>query len=356
MASKHHVTLRTSKITDDQIDDLAIKWGENKSQVIIRSVDRIWVEEMKSDVLCEQSGLAEPESPDDESEVFFSNESSVLYLGDAGKVLATLESESIDCIVTSPPYYGQRDYTIDGQIGLEHHPELYISNLVAVFREAYRVLKSTGSLWVNIGDTYWSGKGKSHGIDEKQRHRRFSRPQDKTGVKPWGTPKQLLLIPHRFAIAMQDDGWCVRGDNVWYKPNPTPDPVEDRCARAHEYMFHFVKQRHYWFDAKAVAVPSNGSAEWQPPHSVWSIKTVPSQKNHKAAFPDELIALPLKATLPPSGTLLDPFCGSGTALGYAIQLGDQRQAIGIDLSRQSLLEAQAVLTELKANYSSISDE
>ncbi len=345
---KNHVTLRIPNITEKQIAELADRWGENRSQVIIRSIDRTW---MYGASLVEQSDpLEENEEQviqvkpvDVEPYYHNSTETVTLYLGDAENVLATLEGESVDCIVTSPPYYGQRDYEVNGQIGLESHPQLYINKLIMVFREARRVLKPMGSLWVNIGDTYWSGKGKAHGVDSKQKHRRFNRPQDKTSVGPWCTPKQKLLIPHRFAVAMQDDGWIVRNDNVWYKPNPTPDPVKDRCARAHEYVFHFVKQRRYWFDTDAVAIPSNGNGKTQPPHSVWIIKLSASGKEHKAAFYADLVALPIRATCPPKGVLLDPFCGSGTSLHFVINLGDERKAIGIDLSEDALQEAQLLL-------------
>jgi site-specific DNA-methyltransferase (cytosine-N4-specific) len=276
---------------------------------------------------------------------YFNSSHVTLYKGDAEMILSGVEAESIDCIVTSPPYYGKRDYGITGQLGLEEHPQLYIDRLVAVFHQARRVLKPTGSLWVNIGDTYWSGKGRSHGIDVKQRNRRFDRPQDKRGQGPWCVPKQLLLIPHRFAIAMQDDGWIVRNDNVWYKPAPMPDPVSDRCALAHEYIFHFVKQRKYYFDAEAVAMPSNGKRDRKPPFSVWSVptssgQTMPARKKHIATFPEQLVSLPVQATCPPNGVLLDPFCGSGTALLFAVKQSKERHAIGIDISEDALQEAK----------------
>lgn len=277
------------------------------------------------------------------AEPFFSSKHVTLYLGDAAQILSTLQENSVDCIITSPPYYGQRDYGVDAQIGLEAHPQLYIDKLIMVFHEAKRVLKPTGSLWVNIGDTYWSGKGKAHGVDGKQKYRRFDRPQDKTGEKPWCTPKQLLLIPHRFAIAMQDDGWIVRNDNVWFKPTATPDPVKDRCASAHEYVFHFVKQRRYYFDSSAVAVPSKGKRPTKTPPSVWTIPTVASRKMHRAVFPEQLVSLPLLATCPPDGIFLDPFCGSATTLIAALTQHEGRKVIGIDISEESLKESEMPL-------------
>lgn len=266
-----------------------------------------------------------------------------LFLGNAEDVVATLAEHSVDCIVTSPPYYGQRDYGVQGQIGLEQSPQQYIDRLVAVFERVRRVLKPTGSLWVNLGDTYWSGKGKPVGIDHKQKHRRFLRPQDRTGRGPLGKPKQLLLLPHRFAIAMQENGWIVRNDNVWNKLNPTPDPVKDRSASAHEYMFHFVVSRKYYYDAKAVAVPTADGQGTKPPSSVWSMKSAPTFKKHCAVFPEELVRIPILATLPETGVLLDCFCGSGTALSFARERVNQARLIGIDISKSALEEAKCFL-------------
>jgi site-specific DNA-methyltransferase (adenine-specific) len=271
--------------------------------------------------------------------VYYESDSITLYQGDAGKILPLMRENSVDCIVTSPPYYGQRDYGEDDQIGLESSPQQYIDRLVAVFGHIKRILKSTGSLWVNIGDTYWSGKGRPKGKDSKQKHRRFDRPQDKVGEKPWCVSKQLLLIPHRFAIAMQEDGWIVRNDNVWSKVAPTPDPVDDRCSLTHEYMFHFVKKKKYYFDAEAVAVPSAGNKATKPPASVWSIRTANNRTKHQAVFPDELVSIPIKSTCPPNGIVLDPFCGTGTSLSFAVLLGGKRKGIGIDISINSLNEA-----------------
>lgn len=274
-----------------------------------------------------------------------------LYLGDAQQILGKLANESVDCIVTSPPYYGQRDYNVKGQIGLECSPVEFVEKLINVFREAKRVLKSTGSLWVNIGDTYWSGKGQAQGVDRKRRLPRFLRPQDRAGEKPLCVPKQLLLIPHRFAIAMQDDGWIVRNDNVWHKIHPVPDPSQDRCASSHEYVFHFVKKRKYYYNTDAVAVPSNGKSSRKTPGSVWTIPTKPTKKRHSAPFPLELLRLPILATCPKGGVLLDPFCGSGTSLVATLLAGEERKAIGIDLNEDYLQEAMQSILHLKESNS-----
>ncbi len=284
-----------------------------------------------------------PPNPLDIPAPYWSAPNARLYHGDALAILNRLPAEFVDCIVTSPPYYGQRDYGMDGQLGLEENPQLFLDSLLEVFHQAWRVLKPSGSLWVNIGDTYWSGKGIPHGSDSKRRTKRFSRPQDGRGTLPWCKPKQLLLIPHRFAIAMQDDGWLVRNDNVWHKPAPTPDPVDDRCATAHEYVFHFTKRRMYHYDSDAVAVPNKSNNRLKPPSWVWTIPTSTGRKKHLATFPDNLVRIPVRATCPQGGILLDPFCGSGTALEVAVREG--RQAIGIDLDKNALDEATTLLQE-----------
>ena len=170
----------------------------------------------------------------------YADDRSMIFKGDVLTELQRLIDSGIqvDSIVTSPPYYGQRDYGEDGQMGLEAHPRQFIDGLVEVFDLCRQVLKDTGSLWVNIGDTYWSGKGAHKSGEVKQGARRFGlRPQDRPGDGLWARPKQLLLIPHRLAIALQDDGWLVRNDNVWVKPNPIPDQVRDRSSVSHEYVF-----------------------------------------------------------------------------------------------------------------------
>lgn len=279
-------------------------------------------------------------------EPYHSDNRITLFLGDAEEVIASLADESVDCIVTSPPYYGQRDYGEEDQIGLEEHPQQYVDRLVGVFVAAQRVLKKSGSLWVNLGDTYWSGKGVPGGPDKKQKNRRFARPQDKTGPRPLCTPKQLLLIPHRFAIAMQDHGWIVRNDNVWHKLNPTPDPALDRSAAAHEYMFHFVKSKTYHYNFDAVSRPSTGKRDRKGVPSVWDLKTPPNFKKHIAPFPEALVSIPIKATLPKKGTVLDPFSGSGTVLGYAVREVAGARAIGIDISESALKESKKHLSQL----------
>lgn len=255
----------------------------------------------------------------------------VVLHGDVRDELRRLKKAGVvvDTIVTSPPFYGQRDYGVEGQIGLEAHPGRYIERLVEVFALCREVLRDTGSLWVNLGDTYWSGKGQHRSDEVKQSARRFgARPQDHRGDGRWTRPKQLLLLPHRFAIAMQEDGWLVRGDNVWGKPNPIPDQVRDRCTRSHEHVFHFTTQRWYYFDKPAVSVPA-GSGRQVPPPDTWLVPPARGDGRHRASFSAELVRIPILGSCPPRGIVLDPFAGSGTSLVFARRHG--LRSIGIEL-------------------------
>lgn len=238
----------------------------------------------------------------------------------------------VNCIVTSPPFYGQRDYEVDQQIGLEEHPSAFVENLATVFANCQPVLAPNGSLWINIGDTYWSGKGEHKSGEAKQNARRFGlRPQDRKGDGKWCVPKQLLLVPHRLAIALQDQGWIARNDNVWVKPNPIPDQVRDRCSISHEYVFHFVKERWYFFDKEPVGrARENGSI--LPPLDTWEFPPVRGSAGHKARFSEELVRIPILSTTPKGGVVLDPFAGSGTSLVFARKHGFR--AIGIDIKEE----------------------
>lgn len=191
-----------------------------------------------------------------------------------GNVLETLKDVpacSVQCAVTSPPYYGLRDYGVAGQIGLEPTPEAYVENLVAVFREVRRVLKDDGTLWLNLGDSYWGGKGQSgtRGEDNQEiRHEKgasinrgyqtlggagLTRPTD--GKHPVIKPKDLIGIPWMVAFALRADGWYLRQDIIWSKPNPMPESVTDRCTKAHEYIFLLTKSKVYYYDQDAIRVP-----------------------------------------------------------------------------------------------------
>ncbi|MGL6436441.1 DNA-methyltransferase [Aeromonas caviae] len=268
------------------------------------------------------------------SAAFYADDNVLIFNMDVREAMGHLARAGVivNCMVTSPPFYGQRDYGVDGQIGLEEHPRDFIANLVECFDSSRPVLAENGSLWVNLGDTYWSGKGEHKSGEGKQSARRFGlRPQDRTGDGELCKPKQLLLIPHRFAIAMQDRDWVVRNDNVWVKPNPIPDQVRDRCSMSHEYVFHLVKSRWYYFNKDAVGRKSSGGG-MLPPYDTWEIAPVRSSNKHKARFSEELVRIPILATTPPGGVVLDPFGGSGTSLIFARKHGFR--AIGIDLKTE----------------------
>lgn len=264
----------------------------------------------------------------------YADERSIILRGDVlGQLQQMVDAGiQVDSIVTSPPYYGQRDYGVAGQLGLEEHPQQFIDRLVEVFALCREVLKDTGSLWINIGDTYWSGKGAHKSGEVKQGARRFGiRPQDRPGDGKWARPKQLLLLPHRLAIALQDDGWLVRNDNVWVKPNPIPDQVRDRSSVSHEYVFHLTKSRWYYYDRHAVGRKME-SGRILPPLDTWTTNPARGGSSHKAAFSEELVRVPVDATTPPGGVVLDPFNGSGTTMAYARRHG--YRAIGIDISAE----------------------
>jgi site-specific DNA-methyltransferase (cytosine-N4-specific) len=264
---------------------------------------------------------------------FYADNDTLIFNMDVNDALELLARNEmvVNCVVTSPPFYGQRDYEVDGQIGLEEHPAEFVTKIVDVFDRCGQILAENGSLWVNLGDTYWSGKGEHKSGEVKQSARRFGvRPQDKKGDGKWCKPKQLLLIPHRFAIGMQDNGWIVRNDNVWVKPNPIPDQVRDRCSMSHEYVFHIVKSRWYYFDKAAVGRQTEDGG-MLPPLDTWEVPPVRGSQGHKARFSEELIRIPINATTPLRGVVLDPFAGSGTALLYARKQGFR--AIAIDIKK-----------------------
>jgi DNA modification methylase len=282
--------------------------------------------------------------------------------GDCRAVLATLPDESVHCVVTSPPYFGLRDYGVAGQIGLEATPDAFVAEMVAVFREVRRVLRSDGTCWLNLGDSYandgkWGGHTGGKHVNALHcspigRNKRYM------GLKP----KDLIGIPWRVAFALQADGWWLRQDIIWHKPNPMPESVRDRCTKAHEYLFLLTKSERYFYDAKATAEPvaessvarlmqptiesqagsdrvpgktngtmkAVGSTQDRNRRSVWTITTQPFSEAHFATFPPELPELCIKAGCPAGGTVLDPFGGAGTTGLVADRLG--RDAILIELN------------------------
>lgn len=247
---------------------------------------------------------------------------SMIFEGDALTVLQRLPDQQAQCIVTSPPYWGLRDYNIDDQIGLEPTLPQFINSLVSVFREARRVLRDDGVLWLNIGDGFTSGNRGWRAPDKKNPARAMSvRPNTPEGLKP----KDLMGIPWRLAFALQDDGWYLRADIIWNKPNAMPESVKDRPTRSHEYLFMFSKQEQYYYDRDAVKELNGRNLR-----SVWNVNTTPFPGAHFATFPQKLVDPCVKASSRPRDFVLDPFFGSGTVGLAAEQLG--RSYVGIELN------------------------
>ena len=322
--------------------------------------------------------------------LYYSDEWLSVYQGDCRAVMAELEPESAHCVVTSPPYWGLRDYGIDGQLGLESTPEAYVASMVAVFREVRRVLRDDGTVWLNLGDSYYgSGKGPTQATGY---HSKMS------GSGNWPTRgiytqadgykgKDLVGIPWMVAFALRADGWYLRSDIIWSKPNPMPESVTDRPTKSHEYLFLLSKKERYYYDHVAVreaAVGQNAhdstgtgyAAPGQTPQSgnrrtdkqrghsrrhagfndrwdamskeeqgalgrnlrsVWTIATRPYPGAHFATFPEKLVEPCVKAGSPVGGVVLDPFGGSGTTGKVAQALG--RRAVLIDLNGDYLVQA-----------------
>jgi DNA modification methylase len=296
---------------------------------------------------------------------YWRDATSTLYLGDAREVLSEMPDGSADCIVTSPPYWGKRDYRVVGQYGHEPNPAAYVETLRATFAEARRVLASDGTCWLNLGDSYSGGGGGATGL-----HTYLGR--NLAAHRPAGLPaKNLIGLPWRAAFALQEDGWILRNAIVWHKPNAMPESVRDRLNCRHELVFLLVKQSHYWFDLDSIRIPHATSRptptapprrrdrsrppKYGPharqvvgaerygvgrarrvhpngrnPGDVWSIPTRPYAGPHFAAFPLELPQRCIAAGCKPGGTVLDMFTGSGTTGLAAVQLG--RRFTGIELS------------------------
>ena len=279
--------------------------------------------------------------------VVYDDDRAVVVLGDARTSLRHLVDAGlkVDCIVTSPPYFGQRDYGSDDQIGLESHPGEYLEELMEVFGLCKTLLRDTGSLWVNIGDTYWSGKGAHGDTDPKQPARRFNRPQDKPGDGLWARPKQQLLIPHRLGVALQDSGWLVRNDNVWVKTNPGPDQQRDRSSSSHEFVWHLTANRYYYYDRGAVG-HRTPEGKVLSPLDTWQLAPSQGGGNHRATFSQQLVRIPVLASTPPNGVVLDPFNGSGTTMVFARRHGFR--SVGVDVNSDYCDTAAAAMRELFA--------
>lgn len=264
---------------------------------------------------------------------------SVIFEGDASTALSRLRSESVQCIVTSPPYWGLRDYNIPEQIGLEPTLPQFLNRLRTVFAEARRVLADDGVFWLNVGDGYTSGNRGWRAPDKKNPARAMNiRPDTPEGLKP----KDLHGIPWRLALALQEDGWYLRADIIWNKPNVTPESVKDRPTRAHEYLFMFTKSEQYYYDREAIRDPNGRNCR-----TVWNIHTQGFPGAHFATFPPKLIEPCILASTRPGDFVLDPFFGSGTAGLVAQQL--DRKYIGIELHPEYVaLAAERLAADEKA--------
>jgi site-specific DNA-methyltransferase (adenine-specific) len=310
----------------------------------------------------------------------------MILIGDVREKLKELPDQSVNCCVTSPPYWGLRDYGNDGQIGLEQTPDAFIAELVAVFSEVKRVLRDDGTLWVNIGDCYGNGSLGRNDADNDIGGRggnklgsgnpgRQGSIKTVTGLKQ----KNLVGIPWMLAFALRADGWYLRQDIIWHKPNPMPESVTDRCTKAHEYIFLLSKSPKYYFDSEAmkergvmVSGDSSGSRQrntkethgvgggntgiskakeklaaelaekgysTRNKRSVWTIATRPFKGAHFATFPPALIEPCILAGCPEGGTVLDPFFGAGTT-GLVAQRHN-RKWIGCELNPEYAAIAQA---------------
>lgn len=292
--------------------------------------------------------------------------------GDCIEQMRKLPPACVDTCVTSPPYFGLRDYQVDGQIGLEATPEAYVERLVEVFREVRRVLRDDGTLWLNLGDSYARNPAKGQ-HKPGQSGGKNAYIYDVGGGRASSTAsadlpdKNLLGIPWRVAFALQADGWYLRQDIIWSKPNPMPESVTDRCTKAHEYVFLLSKSARYYFDAEAIKEPASdnavtrarnnradkgivgpadlhgtgfgqsGNGGWERKavetrnrRSVWTVTTKPFKGAHFATFPPDLIEPCILAGAPRDGCVLDPFGGSGTTAGVAVKHG--RNAILCELN------------------------
>lgn len=307
-------------------------------------------------------------------------------IGDCREVLRTLPDAVFHCCVTSPPYWGLRDYGHNDQIGLESTPDEYVSELVNVFREVRRVMRPDGTLWLNLGDSYaMSGCGadldrrlRSSTLEDSRRNREAahgaklaigrSRPD---GFKN----KDLIGLPWRVALALQADGWWLRSDIIWHKPNPMPESVRDRPSRAHEYVFLLARSERYYYDAAAIAeralqpvgdaaltgqrkravlqdvasstLGTNAGSEYRNARTVWSIVPQPYSGAHLAVMPPSLIERCIMAGCPDGGAVIDPFFGSGTVGQVAERLGRRWFGIELNPDYKKLIDGRTAQTGMR---------
>jgi site-specific DNA-methyltransferase (adenine-specific)/site-specific DNA-methyltransferase (cytosine-N4-specific) len=258
-----------------------------------------------------------------------------VLIGDSRKILSTLPEKLFQCAITSPPYWGLRDYGIEGQIGAEPEMQDYIDDLVSLFAQVKRVLRDDGSLWLNIGDSYTSGNRGWRDADKKNVARGMSyRPQNPKGLKD----KELIGVPWRLALALQADGWYLRSDIIWYKPNCQPESVKDRPTRSHEHIFLLTKNENYYYNQEAVREPTTEPGKLRQRRDVWAINTESSKEAHFAMFPPPLVKVCMEAGSPAGSSVLDPFFGAGTVGVVALQ--SDRNCVGIELKSEYAAIAQ----------------
>lgn len=273
------------------------------------------------------------------------NSPSAIVLGDSMAVLSSMPANSVQTVVTSPPYWSLRDYGIEGQIGLNETVYAYVDTLADMFDQVMRVLRSDGTLWLNIGDSYTSGNRRWRAPDKKNRARAMSlRPPTPEGLKD----KDLIGVPWRVAFGLQERGWYLRSEVIWNKPNAQPESVCDRPTRSHEQLFLFTKSERYFYDVQAVKGPNGRRLR-----TVWDIKTKANRaaSGHFATFPIELVERCLRITSSPGSLVLDPFLGSGTTAIAAGGLG--RRFAGIELNPDYLEMSRARLVD--AGFSDVSE-
>ena len=274
----------------------------------------------------------------------------MLLIGICFDKINEIEEKSVQAIVTSPPYWGLRDYQKDGQLGEELVPEEFVKNLTALFHKAKRVLKDDGTVWVNIGDTYFGAKGGHHDSNnsitnnetgsEYRQHRKA--PPKHEYIKDG----DLSGVPWMFAVSMQKDGWYLKQDIIWNKPNPMPEAVNNRCVKSHEYIFLFTKKKQYYFNAEAISRKKLDGTGYVRKGSVWTLNTASLSEAHFAVFPEDIPANCIKAGSKEGDTILDPFMGSGTTALVAQKLG--RKWIGIELNPKyiEIIKRRTAQTEL----------
>jgi DNA modification methylase len=272
------------------------------------------------------------------------NEPIVILHGDTRKLIHSIPDKSVQCAVTSPPYWGVRDYGMANQIGAEPNLMKYVNDLVKVFREVRRILKNDGTLWLNIGNTYSSGGRKWRDADDKNKGRAMSyRPPTPKGLKK----KDLIGVAWLLALACQRDGWYLRNDIIWYKPNCQPESVKDRLTVAHEYIFLFSKSERYYFNQEDIKQQTTNGNGVKNRRTVWSINTEPCPEAHFAVFPRELIRPCIMAGSRQDDIVFDPFYGAGTTGIVARELN--RKCIGIELKPEFIEIAKKRIPPLQSS-------